>query len=55
MRVQRLDARIAAGPRDHALIVVPFDPDAEWGVKAVHHVSGTVRAAVDVPEPSSSA
>ncbi len=43
MRVQRFDARIAAGPRDHALIVVPFDPDAEWwGVKAVHHVSGTV-------------
>ena len=22
--------------------MVPFDPDAEWGVKAVHHVSGTV-------------
>jgi hypothetical protein len=22
--------------------VVPFDPDAEWGAKAVHHVSGTV-------------
>src|SRR5260370_17749276 len=42
MRVQRFDARIAAGPRDHALIVVPFDPDTEWGVKAVHHVSGTV-------------
>src|SRR5262249_56682588 len=42
MRVQRFDVRIAAGPRGHALIVVPFDPDAEWGVKAVHHVSGTV-------------
>ena len=42
MRVQRFDDRIAAGPRGHALIVVPFDPDAEWGVKAVHHVSGTV-------------
>ena len=24
------------------MLVVPFDPDAEWGVKAVHHVSGTV-------------
>jgi len=42
MRVQRFDVRIAAGPRGHALLVVPFDPDAEWGVKAVHHVSGTV-------------
>ena len=42
MRVQRFDVRIAAGPRGHALIVVPFDPDAEWGVKAVHHVNGTV-------------
>ena len=30
MRVQRFDARIAAGPRGHALIVVPFDPDEEW-------------------------
>jgi len=42
MRVQRFNVRIAAGPRGHALIVVPFDPDTEWGVKAVHHVSGTV-------------
>jgi hypothetical protein len=42
MLVQRFDVRIAADPRGHALIVVPFDPDAEWGVKAVHHVSGTV-------------
>jgi hypothetical protein len=42
MRVQRFDVLIAAGPRGHALIVMPFDPDAEWGVKAVHHVSGTV-------------
>jgi hypothetical protein len=22
--------------------VVPFDPDQVWGVKAVHHVNGTV-------------
>ena len=42
MRVQRFDVRIAAGPRGHAQIVVPFDPDTEWGVKAVHHVNGTV-------------
>ena len=24
------------------LLVVPFDPDEVWGVKAVHHVNGTV-------------
>jgi hypothetical protein len=42
LRVQRFDARIAADPRGHALILVPFDPDAEWGAKALHHVSGTV-------------
>ncbi|HTZ92383.1 MAG TPA: YdeI/OmpD-associated family protein [Streptosporangiaceae bacterium] len=42
MRVQRFDVRIAVGPRGHALIVVPFDPDLEWGVKAVHHVNGSV-------------
>jgi hypothetical protein len=42
MSVQRFDVQIAAGPRGHALIVVPFDPDAQWGVKAVHHVSGQV-------------
>jgi hypothetical protein len=42
MRVQRFDVRVAAGPKGHGLIVVPFDPDVEWGVKAVHHVSGTV-------------
>ncbi len=40
--VQRFDVQVASGPRGHALIVVPFDPDAEWGAKAVHHVSGTV-------------
>src|SRR5215472_8503101 len=42
MHVQRVNTRIAAGPRGHGVIVVPFDPYAEWGVKAVHHVNGTV-------------
>src|SRR5215470_4852753 len=42
MRVQRFDVPIAAGPPGDALIVAPFDPDAEWGVNAVHHVSGAV-------------
>ena len=40
--MQRFDVRITADSRGQALIVVPFDPDAEWGAKAVHHVSGTV-------------
>jgi hypothetical protein len=33
MVVRRFDVRIAAGSRGHALIVVPFDPDAEWGIE----------------------
>jgi len=24
------------------VIVIPFDPDEAWGVKALHHVNGTV-------------
>ena len=42
MRVKRFSARIAADPRGHAVIGVPFDPDEAWGAKAVHHVNGTV-------------
>jgi len=42
MRVQRFRALVAAGPRGHAVIVVPFDPDAMWGAKAVHPVGGTI-------------
>jgi Bacteriocin-protection, YdeI or OmpD-Associated/Domain of unknown function (DUF1905) len=42
MRARRFEARIAADTGGHAVIVVPFDPDEAWGVKAVHHVNGTV-------------
>jgi Bacteriocin-protection, YdeI or OmpD-Associated/Domain of unknown function (DUF1905) len=42
MSVQRFSASVACDPRGHALIVVPFDPDEEWGAKAVHRVKGTV-------------
>jgi hypothetical protein len=42
MRAKRFTVRVADGPRGHALIVVPFDPDEAWGAKAVHHVNGTV-------------
>jgi Bacteriocin-protection, YdeI or OmpD-Associated/Domain of unknown function (DUF1905) len=42
MSLRRFEVRIAADPRGHALIVVPFDPDEAWGSKARHHVAGTV-------------
>ena len=42
MRVKRFSARIAADPRGHAVIEVPFDPDEAWGAKSQHHVNGTV-------------
>ena len=42
MRVRRFGALIAADPRGHAVIAIPFDPDEAWGAKAAHHVSGTV-------------
>jgi hypothetical protein len=42
MSAKRFSVRVAADPRGHALIVVPFDPDEAWGAKAVHHVYGTV-------------
>jgi hypothetical protein len=42
MRAERFSVRITADPRGHAVIAIPFDPDALWGTKAVHHVSGTV-------------
>jgi hypothetical protein len=42
MRTQRFGAVVAGGPGGRAVIVVPFDPDEAWGVKAVHHVNGTV-------------
>ena len=42
MRVQQFRAQVTADARGHAVIVVPFDPDEVWGVKAEHHVNGTV-------------
>ena len=42
MRAKGFRARVTADPRGHAVIAIPFDPDEEWGVKAVHHVNGTV-------------
>jgi uncharacterized protein DUF1905 len=42
MASQRFRAVIADGPRDRAVIMVPFDPDEAWGAKADHPVSGTI-------------
>ena len=42
MRTQRFSVRVAAGPSDRAVIVVPFNPDEVWGAKAEHPVNGTV-------------
>ena len=42
MRTQRFSCRVTVDNRGHAVIAIPFDPDAVWGTKAVHHVNGTV-------------
>ena len=42
MRAQRFRALVAAGPRDRAVIAVPFDPDQAWGARAEHPVAGTI-------------
>jgi hypothetical protein len=42
MGSHRFRAVIAAGPRDSAVITVPFDPDEAWGAKADHPVGGTI-------------
>ena len=34
--------QITEDDRGHGVIAIPFDPDEAWGVKAVHHVNGTV-------------
>jgi hypothetical protein len=40
--VKAFGSRIVAAPRGKAVIPVPFDPDAAWGSKTRHHVSGTI-------------
>ena len=42
MGSQRFRAVVVAGTRDGAAIMMPFDPDEAWGMKADHPVSGTV-------------
>ena len=33
---------VTTGDRNRVMVPVPFDPDAVWGVKSDHRVSGTV-------------
>ena len=42
MGSQRFRAVVAAGPRDSAVITMPFDPDEAWGAKADHPVGGMI-------------
>jgi hypothetical protein len=42
MGSQLFRAVIAADPKGHAVIAVPFDPDETWGAKADHPVGGTI-------------
>jgi hypothetical protein len=42
MTRQRFTATVADARRGRVLIPVPFDPDAAWGIKARHHIHGTV-------------
>jgi hypothetical protein len=42
MQARRFSVRVIADQRGHGVIALPFDPGEAWGVKAVHHVSGTV-------------
>ena len=39
---RRFTTTVLARPRGGVLVPVPFDPDAAWGAKPVHHVAGTV-------------
>ena len=42
MQAHRFSATLSTASRGRVLIPVPFDPDAVWGAKPRHHVSGTV-------------
>jgi hypothetical protein len=42
MSKQKFRAVITAGGRGRAVIAIPFDPDAAWGVKSQHPVGGTI-------------
>jgi hypothetical protein len=39
---QRFTTVVATGPRGRVYLPVPFDPDAAWGSKPIHHITGTI-------------
>ncbi|HEV7691796.1 MAG TPA: YdeI/OmpD-associated family protein [Hyphomonadaceae bacterium] len=52
---KRFKADVAEGDKGAAVFVLPFDPDAAWGKKPRHRVSGTVdgqkiRAIIDAKD-----
>jgi len=42
MESQRFAVVVASAGRGKLLVPVPFDPDAVWGAKQRHHITGTV-------------
>ncbi|WP_170304535.1 YdeI/OmpD-associated family protein [Microlunatus speluncae] len=42
MQEQRYTAASRSGGQGRMFVPVPFDPDAAWSAKPVHHVAGTV-------------
>ncbi|WP_232660542.1 DUF1905 domain-containing protein [Pseudonocardia sp. TRM90224] len=41
-KAKRFTTVLVTGPRKGVFVPAPFDPDAAWGKKAVHHITGTV-------------
>lgn len=41
-REQRYATIVTTGPKKRVMVPVPFDPDAAWGPKPEHHVTGSV-------------
>ena len=42
MESRRFTVTVSAAGRGGMLVPVPFDPNAVWGTKRRHHVTGTV-------------
>jgi hypothetical protein len=42
MSSKRFKCAVESGERGRVFITVPFDPGAEWGARARHHVKGTI-------------
>lgn len=44
VKSHQFSATVAAASRGRVLIAVPFNPDAVWGTKTRHHITGTVNS-----------